>query len=253
MLRLRIRECCTAPGWTITNANRPGNFPSFCASMPFVGVVFFTLPLQKSNFQTSIFCNQLQASHCSATFRLSAFLSVSLSLSPSVSLRLSLSPSLARSLSLSLLNCLSRFFVCSASPYTTCFSRVQLQCHWHPYAVTLEPMSFLCNSYVWGYVCYLFVWAPQRCWPGKATLSRGRTQILESPKPTLAHSNFPKCPRTHCRIQWQLEEGGPYVSRIERMRALTYHWMYLSLHLRMGAKGRLDYSWETATMDLTCT
>jgi hypothetical protein len=151
------------------------------------------------------------------------------------------------------LNCLSRFSVCSASPYTTCFSRVQLQCHWHPYAVTLEPMSFLCNSYVWGYVCYLFVWAPQRCWPGKATLSRGRTQILESPKPSLAHSNFPKCPRTHCRIQWQLEEGGPYVSRIERMRALTYHWMYLSLHLRMGAKGRLDYSWETATMDLTCT
>ncbi|CAL1161464.1 unnamed protein product [Cladocopium goreaui] len=42
---------------------------------------------------------------------------------------------------------------------------------------------------------------------GKATLSRGRTQILESPKPSLAHSNFPKCPRTHCRIQWQLEEG----------------------------------------------
>lgn len=150
MLRLRIRQCCTAPGWTITNSNRPGNFPSFCTSMPFVGVVSFTIPLQNSNFQTSIFCNQLQASHCSATFRLSAFLSVSLSLSPSVSLRLSLSLPLLPARSLSLLNCLSRFSVCSASPspYTTCFSRVQLQCHWHPYAVTLEPMSFLCNSYV---------------------------------------------------------------------------------------------------------
>ena len=140
--RLRIRQCCTAPGWTITNSNRPGNFPSFCTSMPFVGVVCFTLPLQNSNFQTSIFCNQLQASHCSATFRLSAFLSVSLSLSPSVSLRLSLSLPLllARSLSLSIELSLSFFCL-------FCFTLHHLlfPC---PIAVSLTSL----RSYSWAHV-----------------------------------------------------------------------------------------------------
>lgn len=177
---------------------------------------------------------------------------VSISVCFSLTLPLCLPPSLSLSLSCPL--ALSLYWIVSLV-----FLFVLLHLHLTPLAFpvsncsVIDILTQLLSSPCHSYVIPMFVRAPQRCWPGKATLSRGRTQILESPKPSLAHSNFPKCPRTHCRIQWQLEEGGPYVSRIERMRALTYHWMYLSLHLRMGAKGRLDYSWETATMDLTCT
>ena len=43
--------------------------------------------------------------------------------------------------------------------------------------------------------------------PGKSTLSRSQTVSLENPKPTPSKTHLPKSPRTHCRIQWSLEEG----------------------------------------------
>lgn len=53
--------------------------------------------------------------------------------------------------------------------------------------------------------------------PGKSTLSRSQTVSLENPKPTPSKTHLPKSPRTHCRIQWSLEEGklGKYSKNIK--------------------------------------
>ena len=207
MLHLRIKQCCTAPGWTITNSNRPGNLSKFLHVSAFCWHGFC---------HTSTSAEQLPNIHIlkpASSFSLLWELCKLHRLSNKQHsdcqhfwLFLSHSPPLA-------LSCLSRFSVCSASFYTTCFFCVQLQ-----------------SSYSWAYVIPIFeVMSSTVCSFGHHSpasqvkpLCPADGQILESPRPTLAHSNFPKCPRTHCRIQWQLEEGGPFVSRIERMHALAY-------------------------------
>jgi len=70
---------------------------------------------------------------------------------------------------------------------------------------------------------------------GKSTLSRSQTVSLENPKPTPSKTHLPKSPRTHCRIQWSLEEGEEVHYQVEvREERLPFYasWTTLPAYYR---------------------